>query len=253
VMLAAANREDYWAYWHSDFWQRQIHQRHIILVTLWGYAGAAQVDYEEKILNQIVADTGGEFYPEDVTAWLAPEIEGAMVRDSHRGRYMRLAVPGTDVYNSAESLYDALRSIKAGSEIKAKYSPPLGDGDKFDMGAAQHKFWPADFGRIASVGVMGFGEKTDECEAVTGPLRGDAIKYNLTNNVFDIGTSFEASRYGSYFGNVHFLLTNLKQRLDPNGLANPTRMINLKRMDRLINESEESAEAAKKYQTTRNV
>ncbi len=250
VMLAARNREDFWARWQSDFWQRQIHQRHLVLVNLWGYAGAAQVDYETTVLKEIVTETGGEFFPEDVLAWLAPEVEGAMVRDSHRGRYMRLAVPGTDVYNSAESLEDALRAIRIGNEIKAKYTPPLGDKGKFDMGAAQHKFWPADFGRVASVGIMGFGEKSDACEEVTGPLRGDAVEYNLAHQAFDIGTSYEASRYGAAFGNVHFLLDNIKRRLDPFEVANPGRLINRRRMDRMLGESEDAAAMASKYRPT---
>lgn len=234
--LATKSRQEFWDRWHRPYWQEQIHHGHLIFVTLWGFASSKQVEYEEMVLHDIIADTGGELIPASEAAWLADEITAAAVRDTHRGRYLRLSVAGTDIYNTSDSLYDALRSIPAGNTVKVRYSPPLGDGGRYDIGPGQHKFWPADFGRIISVSIGSFGEKSEEGEEIQRPIRGDILKYNRENSVFDIGTSYEASRYGTAFANIHLILTAIKKALDPRNLANPTRLINIKRMQRITAE-----------------
>ena len=226
VCLAARSREEFWARWHTEYWQKQIHHGHMLFITLWGFASSKQVDYEEAVLMDIAADTGGELIPENESAWVSDEVQVAAVRDSNRPRYLRLAVTNA-ISGSVDSLYDALRSIPPGIEVLAKYSPPLGDGGLYDRGQKQHKFWLADFGRIATVGIGSFGEKTEECEAVMAKVRPEMSRYCLDNKVFSVGFASEASRNGAHFANIHLLLASIKRSLDPMNIANPSRLVDI--------------------------
>lgn len=226
VCLATRSREEFWARWHTDYWQQQIHHGHMLFVTLWGFTSAKQVEYEETVLKDIIADTGGRLIPEKESTWISNEVEAAAVRDSHRGRYLRLAVTNV-ITSSVDSLYDALRSIPKGTEVLARYSPPLGDGGLYDRGQQQHKFWVADFGRIATVGISSFGEKTEEFEAVMAKVRPEVTHYCLDNSIFTVGFASEANRTGAHFANIHRLLASIKRALDPMNIANPGRLVDV--------------------------
>jgi hypothetical protein len=41
----------------------------------------------------------------------------------------------------------------------------------------------------------------------------------------------QVDRFGPYFSNVHILLGKIKNALDPNNLANPTRTINMEALE----------------------
>ncbi len=233
VALRTASREEFWQCWHSDFWQRMVHHGHIVFITLWGFAGAAQVAHEEGVLRQIVAEANGEFFPEDIAEWLHDEITVAAVRDTHRGRYARLGPMG-GTGGSSESLYDALRSIRDGQQLKVKYTPPLGDGGLYDMGAENHKFWIADFGRIVTTAVGSFAEKSAEYEEfVFAKLMPEVSKHNVENHIFVAAHGYDASRTGAMYANVHHLLAHIKKELDPNNIANPTRLVDMHHMAEL--------------------
>jgi len=233
LSLITTSREQYWQRWQTDFWQNIIHNRHVIFTSLWGFASPQQVDYEEGVLREIVRDHGGEFLPDDVMPELADEITSEAVRASHRGRYMRVGPLG-GTGGACDSLYDALRSIPEGLRLKDKYAPFTGDGGLHDMGKNVHSFWLADFGRIATTGVGGYADKTAEYEkqAMT-TIMPEVGKYLLENKIFSSGMAFEASMFGSHFANAHFLLARLKKTLDPNNIANPSRVINMKNMEKI--------------------
>lgn len=243
ITIGSASREEFWARWQTPFWQSQIHGGHLIFVTLWGFAGPEQVDYEEAVLREIVAETGGEFIPDEEIEWVRDEITVAAVCDTHRGRYARLGPMG-GTGGASESLYDAIRSIKEGWRLKQKYTPPLGDGGLFDMGSQNHKFWVSDFGRVVTTAVGSFAEKTAEYEKfLIANLMPEVSKYNLENHIFVSAHGYDASRTGHLYGNIHHIIAGIKTALDPNNIANPTRLVDMKNMAELAKNMERNVPA----------
>lgn len=237
VGLIAKSREEFWAKWQEKFWQEQIHHRHMTFVTLWGFAGPKQLDHEQEVLKDIIEDTHGEFIPQEEADQIVDEITVAAVRDSHRMRYARMG-KAISVGSSVDSLYDALRSLDMGMKAIQKFSPPLGDGGLFDRGQRQHRMALADFGRIATVGTAPFSEKSEEFE--------NFIKMNVTSyvkelrkgkSIFYPGAADEASVTGPRFANIHQYIGNIKKSLDPNNIANPTRLIDMRN---LLNKTDEN-------------
>jgi len=231
VGLVTRSREEFWQKWQAPFWQEQIHHRHMTFVTLWGYAGAGQIEYEERVLRDIIEDTSGQLIPEEEAAWVRDEITASAVRDTHRMRYARMG-KAVSIGSSADSLYDALRSLSLGRAALKKFSPPLGDGALFDRGQNQHKMTLADFGRTATVGVAPFCEKSEEFESF---MKNSVNRYvkelRKGKSIFAPGDADDASSSGKRFANIHLLIAGIKKALDPENVANPTRLINLKSID----------------------
>lgn len=230
VCWAAKSREEFWARWQTEYWQEQIRNGHMVWVTLWGFASEKQVEYEETVLRQIIEDTGGELMPDEEAEWVNSCLTPNAVRDTHRCRFLRLSRV-VSIAASSDSLYDALRHIPKANEIKAKYSPPLGDRELHDQGLNQHKFWPADFGRVAGIEIDGFAEKSEEfLTLVRERIRPDVSRTNIGDSVFIHTFCLEASAVGPTFANIHLLLANIKKALDPNNIANPTRVIDMRKV-----------------------
>jgi len=227
VALGTLSRVDFWEKWHTPFWQHQIHYRHLTLVTLWGYASRAQTDYEEEILRELVTTTGGEFLPENELAFVKNLLTTVSVRDGYRTRYLRLGVT-TSLDGCSDSLLDTLRSIPRAWEMQKRFTPPLGDGGLYDRGPKQHKFWLADFGRIATVSIGVFGEKSDYCEEfLENQVRPWVSRQNANDQVFTPANAGEASRAGDRFANIHQYIATIKRAVDPKNIANPTRFIDV--------------------------
>lgn len=227
VGLIARSREEFWSKWQEKFWQDQIHHRHMTFVTLWGFAGTKQLDYEQEVLKDIVKDTHGEFIPEEIAAQIVDELAAAAVRDSHRMRYARTG-KAISVGSSVESLYDALRSLPLGMKAIQKFSPPLGDDGLFDRGQRQHRMALADFGRVATVGTAPFSEKTAEFEDIMKNVIGFVKDLRKGQSIFYPGAADDASVTGSRFANIHLFIASIKRSLDPNNIANPTRLIDMR-------------------------
>jgi len=238
VRLTSRSKDEFWARAKSDFWQNIIQNRHVTLIVLWAFTSPQQLDYEEGVLREIIRDTGGEFLAGDEAELVKDDITADAVRANRRLRYTSMT-GGSGVGGSCDSLQDALRSVRTGLELKAKLAPLTGDGGVYDMGHGGHSFWLVDFGRIATTGVGGsFLNRTEECkQELMAKLMPELVKAYIGNKVFTITMAFDASQVGPYFANVHLLLARLKQALDPNNIANPTRLVDMKKL-------EQAAEAA---------
>jgi len=221
----AKSKEEYWNTWVDEYWQKNVNN--CVAVCTWGFASETQVEYEEKVLIQIIADTGGKMIPEEVYQRWVPYTAGNWFRDTNGNRMAR---PAGGYYISdmaIDSLDDCIRNFEAGWPILDKYTPPLLD--------SQHPAWvvPYDFGHCALSEMDVPREKEDEADLIViGGILNDVIGKSMESGVpaFLLSTS-PYDRSGSAFANIHLLVARLKHALDPYNLANPTRFISMDKMD----------------------
>jgi hypothetical protein len=124
-----------------------------------------------------------------------------------------------------DSFDDALRSVPAAWEILDRHTPPL-----LDSG---HPAWLVayDFGHFATAEVDFPREKTDEADAVFGRALAEAIAQGAREKTLGyVSGPWRAHEVGHAFANFQLLLADIKRRLDPNNVANPTRLIDMDRM-----------------------
>lgn len=221
----AKSFEEYWTTWIDEYWQRNV--KNCVAVCLWGFASPKQVEYEEKALKQIIAETGGKMIPDEVYDRWVPYTANNWVRDTNGCRMARTAAfYAMDI--TMDSLDDCERAIQLGWSILDKYTPPMLDSD--------HPAWvqPYDLGHFSIAEIDYPKEKDEEVDkyAVSGVIRDvmDAsIQYGIPG--YFVGSSpYNAS--GPAFANIHLLVGKIKKALDPNNMANPTRLVNMEKLEK---------------------
>lgn len=221
----AKSFEEYWTTWISEYWQKNV--RNCVAICLWGYAGRKQLEYEEKVLKQIIAETGGRMVPDEVFQKWVPYTANNWVRDTNGCRMARTtAFYAMDI--TVDSLDDCERAFDLGWSILDRYTPPMLDSD--------HPAWvqPFDLGHFAVAEVDYPKEKDDAVDrfAVSGVIR-EVMDTSMEHSIvgYFVGSSpYNAS--GNVFANIHLIVAKIKKALDPNNLANPTRLVNMEKLEK---------------------
>jgi len=221
----AKSMEEYWTTWVSEYWHRNV--KNVVGVCLWGYASEKQFRYEDKVLQQIIEETGGKMVSDELYQKWVPYTASNWFRDTNGPRMMRIGAGfGTNLI-SQDSLDDALRAFKIDWEITDKYTPPI-----LDYG---HADWVGsyDFGHSAIAEVDFPHEKTEEaCRAVVKSAAAQIAREMEEGAVQYTSGIAPANRIGPAYANFHLILYKIKKALDPKNVANPTRLINIAAMEK---------------------
>ncbi len=222
------SRQEYWQTWQNEFWQREF--ANAVAVCVWGFASEKQVAYESKVVTDIVGETGGRLVPEDVYERWVPYAANNWLRDAYGPRMMRPAGTFMAGFAGFDSIDDAYDMFARAWERINKYQPPVLDYD--------NNAWiaPFEFGH-GGMGVSSFLVPKDQegFDEVKRKLPRDVIadegKYGQTS-------AFMASR-GDWGPNVypHYqpmrrLNAIIKRKLDPKNVANPTRYVDVERVEK---------------------
>jgi hypothetical protein len=207
----------------EEYWRKNV--KNCVAVCLWGYASEKQVEYEEKVLKQIIQETGGKLIPDDVYQTWVPYTANNWVRDTNGCRMMRV---GTffPVNLVVDSVDDAMGVFLPNWEIVDKYSPPILDYDHSDWVA------PHDLGHAYLFEIDFPHEKTVETGSVVAKAAGEVVKAGMREQTMNgaIGVPFNV--IGPAFANIHLMIAKIKKGLDPNNVANPTRLIDMEKMEK---------------------
>jgi len=219
----AKSREEYWSTWLEEYWQKNV--KNCVAVCLWGFASEKQVEYEEKVLRQIIEETGGKPVSDEVYQRWVPYAANNWLRDTNGCRMMRVGGGYSMANVTFDSLDDAERSFPPSWEIVDKYTPPFLDCD--------HPAWvaPYDFAHYALAETDSPREKTDENDRMVGRATVEAIMQCVSEGAPSaLVNALSAHRTGLAFASFHLILARIKQALDPNNVANPTRVIDMDKM-----------------------
>jgi glycolate oxidase len=224
------SREEYWEFWLNDFWQRQA--TNCVSVCLWGQTSARQVDYEEKVLRTIIAETGGVMVPDAVYRRWVKYAANNWIRDTNGCRIMRIGGGYTATNLTMDSMDDSPRSFRQAFEVLDKYQPPILDN--------AYPAWVAPYDLIhnalAETDVP--REKTDEGDMlIIGAMR-DMLAASLDGQAIDAMVCGGANRAGPALGDIHLPLASIKKQLDPTNVANPGRLIDLPRLEKSLAKQE---------------
>ncbi len=221
----AKSREEHWQTWLEGYWHKNF--KNCLAVCLFGFASEKQVDYEEKVLMQIVGETGGQPISDEAYQRWVPDTASNWIRDTNGPRMMRSGGSFGTSLISQDSIDDGVARFSPVWVLTDKYNPPILDYD--------HSAWIAsyDFGHSA-IAECDFAHEKDEesCRAVLNS-GSDVIAYDMKNGILQYMSAIApANRVGMAYGNYHVVLGRIKKALDPNNVANPTRLINMAAMEK---------------------
>ncbi len=219
----AKSREEYWSAWLDGYWQRNV--KNSVAICLWGFASEKQVAYEEKVLQQIIQETGGKLIPDKAYQRWVPYTANNWIRSTNGCRLMRVGTFGSAVI-ACDSLDDVLSSLELGWEIIEKHTPPILDCDRPAL------IMSYDFGHFTSAEADFPHEKTPEaCQAVLKSAS-ETIAQDMKRQIIEFNSCLApANRIGAAFANFHLIVARIKQALDPNNVANPTRFIDMEKIE----------------------
>jgi len=205
----AKSREEYWSTWQEEYWQKNV--KNCVAICLWGFASDKQVEYEERVLKQIIDETGGKLIPDEVYQRWVPYCATNWIRDTNGCRMMRIGGGYSLTNATVDSLDDAVRAFHAGWKKLDEYTPPILDCDHPDWVA------PFDFSHFALSETDYPREKTDELDLTHG--RGMLVMYKPVNE------------RGPAFSTLTRIFAGIKRTLDPNNIANPGRFIDMEKLE----------------------
>jgi len=215
----AKSCEEYWRTWEEGYFQK-LHPS--LAVCLAGLTSPKQLEYEEKILKQIVEELGGEFVKDEknwieytASNWLLDAQGPRMHRPS--GTYSLFALDILDP-EWADKVTRPNESL--GDKVREKYTPPLVDDD--------HSHWihSIEFGHYA-VGEQDFLVEKSSLESVKASMQSvmeyitTALKEGSPCGVPQMASGRLNEFAGPVMGNYHVWLRKIKEAFDPNYVANP--------------------------------
>ncbi|MBW1903433.1 MAG: FAD-binding oxidoreductase [Deltaproteobacteria bacterium] len=216
----AKSGEEYWETWKSKFWQKNCDN--MVSVCLWGFTSAKQVEYEKRVLDDIIKETGGEMVPKKVYDRIVPKIANAWIRTAYGPRVISRS--GTFMVFSihVDTMDSNVKTLDHSKQFLDKFSPPILDSD--------HTDWIASY----EMGHLGYEEdmfpiqKTKEelgslMESFSGELEKDLKRGHEYNIAPALGAVYHKMA-GPVFG-YDKLLKGIKQSLDPNDVSCPPQPI----------------------------
>jgi len=221
----AKSREEYWGLFEEGFWQRY---PNTIALCLWGFASEKQLAYEEKVLKQIIKETGGKLWPEEVYQRFVPYVANTKIRAIWGPRWCRNGGSMQTGWLVMDSLDEVLDYSPAVWEHMRKYTPPYleGHGDSAWVLAF-------DFCHFGGADNAGPYEKREEIakSVLQEGMEQLSMDFKSGKTTFEVAIA-PVNMTGPSYANYHIPLAKIKKALDPNNVSNPTRFIDLEAMER---------------------
>jgi FAD/FMN-containing dehydrogenase len=205
-----------------------------IVVALQATTSPKQIEYEERVLRDIVAKVGGVFVSEDEPAyqvWIG-RVANEWIRF---GNAQRLARP-SDSFNIGASCVDSIdvivQEILKSNRVERELLDKEGKGADFVQPLSVHGGWisPQEYGYWCLMTTDVFPEQSPEQAAEALEVITAVVKYQVEEKraaavMHLIGPSYDV--LGPMFGNVHLIMKRIKKTFDPNNLSNPPYATNI--------------------------
>ncbi len=212
----ANSNEEYWTEWQKRTFQDNV--KNAVGICLWGFTSDKQLEYEKRVLEDIIEETGGRRIKQEVFDQWVPRTANNWIRDTNGSRMMRPSGTFLALKLPTDTLKSSIPVARDGYTWVEKFSPPILDSDGPDWIGGY------DFGHF------GFAETDFPVEKTKGDL-GDLMnkllgmtKENLQNGIENGVGPFLGGPYHGMAGQVFKydkLLKGIKKAIDPNLVSNP--------------------------------
>jgi glycolate oxidase len=214
--LGTLSKEDFWKEWNGGFFQKEA--EYLLGIYLVGFSSSRQLAYEEKVLQEIIEEAGGEFASEKLYN-MADNYKGDLLRAATTIRGFR----PTGCFFVVGFAFDSLgHSMKFGKVVTDRREEYIERG-VFMNDAASDWVLSFDQGHTAECESLFFYEVGNlEANKAAAEYYGRSLGENIEEGLmptWPVGPLHDS--VGPVYSNYHSLLRNIKNLLDPNNIANP--------------------------------
>jgi glycolate oxidase len=214
--LGTVSKEEFWKQWDTGFFQKEA--RYLLDVCLVGFSSQRQLAYEEKVLKQIIEESGGELASERLY-----EMGDGYTGDLFRAATTTRGFRPTGCFFVVGFAFDSLdHSMKFGKAVTDRRKEYIDRGSFMDDAASD---WILSFdqGHWAECESLFFYEVGNlEANRAASEYYGRSAGENIEKGLmatWPVGPLHDS--VGPAYSNYHTLLRNIKNLLDPNNVANP--------------------------------
>ncbi|MCX5895973.1 MAG: FAD-binding oxidoreductase [Proteobacteria bacterium] len=212
----ANSNEEYWETWKKRVFQDNV--KNAVGICLWGFTSPKQLEYEKRVLEDIIKATGGKPVSKEVFDLWVPRTANNWIRDTNGSRMMRPSGTFLALRLPTDTLKSSIGVCKLGYDWVNKFTPPILDCDGPDWIGGY------DFGHF------GFAETDFPVEKRAEDL-GDLMNKLLAMTKEDLQHGIE-NGIGPFLGGPYHamaapvfkydkLLKGIKKAIDPNNVSNP--------------------------------
>lgn len=209
-MTESAN--DFWQLWNTGLLQREFSRPLVVYLSTWS---EEEMAYEEKILADIIRETGGEPVEESISRWFNDNMDFFIIV-SFLQRVLRLGGGWAPIKLSADSVRHMFDVGKAVDEFIGEFT---GTGKLLN---APHDFQiiPMEYGHMAHIELLFMWDRTDP----DAPK--NVAEFMRRSSETDRAHGFHAempisASQGPLYSNCHIWAGRIKEAFDPMGVSNP--------------------------------
>lgn len=213
----ANSNQEYWETWKSKVWQKYC--KYAVAVCLWGFTSEKQLEYEKRVLEDIIKETGGKPIPQEVFDKWVPRTANNWIRDTNGSRMMRPSGTFLALRLPFDTFNSSIGVCRTGAQWVEKFTPPILDCDAPDWISSY------DFGHFGAAETDFPVEKTVENLGNLMQKLMGMMKEDLSHKIEGGMGPFLGGPYHAMAGNVFYnygeLLKGIKKAMDPNVVSNP--------------------------------
>lgn len=228
IMMAEASSRSSEENWERLEYYREM-AANVVLVWLVGFHSPRQVTYEEKVLQQIIKETGGEDIPEEDRLYLEHKTWSAdMFRWGTGARIFRTT--GT-VYGGMFGI-DSLDHSKLIIEQSEKVVGEFFKANKFPNVGYHDWVTAYDFSWQSHSESNVRSEMTVESAKNGIELAEKSIETHLKEKLYcGLQTVDTHDLLGPHYGSYHQIMRKIKKSIDPQNVANPPNPISIEEIE----------------------
>ncbi len=212
--FGARSKEEFFKGWESGYLQESA--KNVIAVWLVGFSSKGQLEYEEKALQHIIKETGGEDIPrtDKLYKMIDPGCVGEWFQCGGSGRVMRPAGTHMIAMVALDSIDHSMKISRRADEIRKDFN--FLDDDENDWICTYEFGWQGDAECLI------YPEVTEHDMAKAMELAISGLKASIEDKTYTVLQLAETNPIlGPVYGNYHELLKKIKKTLDPNNISNP--------------------------------
>jgi glycolate oxidase len=217
ALMLSESANDFWQLWNSGLFQKELARPLYVYLATWS---PEEMAYEEKVLNEIIQETGGEPVDESIRKMYEDNMDFFMIV-SFLQRVLRLGLGWMPTKLSADSvthMFDIAKAIPEFINDFIEQGKILNAPDNFQI-------VPMEYGHMAHIELLFLWDTTSPATAKM-PFEfiqksgGTDMRHGF-HSTMPRNNKAALEMQGPLYSNYHIWAAQIKEAFDPNKVSNP--------------------------------